>query len=131
MTRPRKSMEIEQRRKVVAANLMSGATYREIATALGVSVGTVASDYKALLKAWREHYATSVEEYLFVQMRRYDVLLNAIWDDARGGGLIHVDRALAIMDRQNALMQLKDASPLEDRAHSVSITVVPARKLEV
>lgn len=103
-----KKAEIAQRRKVVAANLLAGATYAEIAGALGVSKATVASDYKALLAEWRALYAEKADEYVQLVMRRYDVLLNAIWNDAKSGNdLPRLDRALAIIDRQAALVQNK------------------------
>lgn len=99
-------LSITNRRRAVAANLLAGATYAEIAHALNVSKATIASDYKAILAEWRAHYAADADDLVQLQLRRYDVLLNAIWSDARGGSAVAIDRTLAIMDRQNALLGL-------------------------
>lgn len=104
-----KKVAIAQRRKVVAANLLAGATVREIAGALGVSVGTVSRDTAAILDDWKQLYSEAADQYVDLQMRRLDVLLNAVWDAARSGQSAAVDRALAILDRQNALMKVGKA----------------------
>jgi hypothetical protein len=118
---------IEQRRKVVAANLLAGATYAEIANALKVSKGTVASDYKAIIKEWRDHYADKADKFLAMQLRRLDMLLNSLWEDAQKGNMQKLDRALAIMDRQNALLGLNKGVVLSNN----TTTVVPIQIVEV
>jgi hypothetical protein len=106
------TLSIAERRKLVAANLLGGATYAQIADALNVSKATIASDYKAILKEWQDHYKKQFNQYVHVQLRRYDMLLNAVWDDARSDNILRrerneaLDRALAIMDRMNKLMGL-------------------------
>lgn len=102
----REALEREQRRKTVAANIIAGSTYREIATALDVSLGTVANDFKAVLKEWRDHYSTKIDKWLDIQLRRYDVMLNGLWDDARKGDLAKMDRVLKIMEAQSKLLGL-------------------------
>lgn len=123
----RGKLEVAERRKTVSAHLLAGWTYREIAAALDVSVGTIASDYKAMLGLWKDHYTARLDEYLYMQLRRYDVMLNAIWGDAKQGNLPLIDRALAIMDRQNALLQLKVMGPQVDETAVFQISVIPAR----
>lgn len=103
---PGTQLDIAQRRMLVAANLIAGATYAEIATTLNVSKATVAGDYKAVLKEWKEHYTKKLDQYLYLQLRRYDVMLNTLWEKARSGDIAAIDRSLAIMDRQNKLMQI-------------------------
>lgn len=67
----------------------------------------MAADYKAIIDEWKSVYAERADEYVQVQMRRLDVLLNGIWDGARKGeNPALIDRALAIIDRQNLLMKL-------------------------
>lgn len=106
------TLSIAERRKVVAANLLGGATYAQIADALNVSKATIASDYKALLKEWQDHYKKQFNQYVHLQLRRYETMLNAVWDDARSDKIPRrerneaLDRALAIMDRMNKLMGL-------------------------
>lgn len=120
-------LTIEQRRKMVAANLLAGATYSEIATALRVSKGTVASDYKAIIKEWKDHYADKADKFLAMQLRRLDMLLNSLWSDAQQGNMQKLDRALAIMDRQNALLGLNRGIVLSNN----TTTVMPIQIVEV
>lgn len=124
------TLSIEQRRKVVAANLLGGATYAEIGRALNVSKGTVASDYKAILKEWREHYAAKADEYLALQLRRLDTLLNALWDEAKAGNVQKMDRVLAIMDRQSSLLGLSKGVTLTTNHVSVPIQIVEVNLTE-
>jgi hypothetical protein len=120
-------MSIEQRRKLVAANVLAGATYSEIATALKVSKGTVASDYKAIIKEWREHYADKADQFLALQLRRLDMLLNSLWTDAQQGNMQKLDRALAIMDRQNTLLGLNKGATF----NTTNVTEMPIQVVEI
>lgn len=104
----KKKIEIEQRRQVVAANLLAGATYREIAAAQRVSVGTIARDVKAILKDLNQHYRKDAEEWRNIQLRRTDVMLNAIWEHVRNGSLLHIDRALRLMAQQDKYLGIHD-----------------------
>ena len=104
----RKKLDIERRRKVVAANVLAGATYREIAASEGVSVGTIARDVKAILKDLNQHYRKDAKEWRTIQLRRTDVMLNAIWEHVRNGSLIHIDRALKLIAQQDKYLGIHD-----------------------
>jgi hypothetical protein len=104
-------IEIEERRKKVAANILAGATYQDIARALDVSVGTIASDYKAILREWRAVYSNSLDKFIQLQLRRLDVLLNGVWERARKGDEKSVEAALAIMGRMDLLMGVGKGLP--------------------
>lgn len=106
----KKKLTREERRRLVAANIIAGATYAEIALALDVSKATIANDYKAIIENLRGHYEGKFAEFLAVQLRRYDTLLNVVWDKASKGDLACIDRALAVMDRQNRLLGLGSGS---------------------
>lgn len=131
VTKHRKNTEklkIEQRRRTVAVNLLAGATYREIAAALGVSKGTIARDVKFITKEWKAHYTTQFDSFRELQMQRLDVLFNAVWAKAtQGDSLAHIDRALAIMDRMNQMSALAklDKDPGDG---NTMITIVEVRK---
>jgi len=116
---------IAQRRNVVAANLLAGATYSEIANVLNVSRGTIASDVKALITAWKEHYVDQASRYVNVQMRRYDVMLNALWSRAREGDLNSIDRVITIMDRQNRLMQIEKGTNAVSIDNGLVFNIMP------
>lgn len=101
-----KRLAMAQRRLKVAANILAGATFADVAQTLNVSKATVSKDYHAILDDWKALYADKADQYLQLIMRRLDVLLNAIWEDARqGDNMAKLDRALAIIDRQAALVQ--------------------------
>lgn len=92
-----------------------------------MSKGTVASDYKAIIKEWREHYADKAEQWLSIQLRRLDMLLNSLWEEAQKGNMQNLDRALAIMDRQNALMGLNRAVTF----NTTNVTEMPIQVVEI
>lgn len=116
---------VAERRTIVAANVLAGASYRDIAAALNVGKSTVAKDFKAVLEEWREKYTQAAGEWADIQLRRLDVLFNAIWEAARRGDLAAIDRALKIIERQNQILGIgltsrlaiggSDGQPIEHR----------------
>ena len=120
--------QIEQRRKTVSANLLAGLTYAEIGRALNVSKATITGDKKAILAEWRKHYAQEIDELVSLQLRRLDVLLNAVWEKARNGDERAIDKALAIMDRQNEILGVTKA-PLMEANVIVPIQIVEVNRL--
>ena len=121
-------MEITQRRKTISANLLAGLTYAEISRALNISKATITSDKKAILAEWRQHYAQEIDQLVALQLRRLDVLLNAIWEKARNGDERAIDKALAIMDRQNEILGVTKA-PLMETNVIVPIQIVEVNRL--
>jgi hypothetical protein len=118
-----KKVSIENRRNIVAANLLAGASYREIARAVNVSPATVSSDCKHILNQWREHYTKTAQNYADLQLRRYDILINALWERAIKGDIPAVDRTLTIMDKQNHLLGIKPETPTINIPHIQIIEV--------
>ena len=124
-----KRTQILHRRKVVAANLLAGLTQKDIAAALNVSKATVSGDVKAVVEEWRQQYTESMASYVHLQMKRLDVLLTAVWEDARGGRDNSLDRALHIIDRQNVLMKVDKGQPLiSSQPVQINIVGVPHRE---
>lgn len=97
------SLQTEERRKIVAANLVAGASYRDIAEHLGVGKSTVNRDVKALKEQWYQQAQEDIEQFMGLHARRLDRLLYALMEKALNGDVKAVDRVLAIMDRQAAL----------------------------
>jgi len=100
----KKSAEVEHRRKIVAANLLAGANYRDIAAGAGVSVGTVAGDVKVLMARWRAEQVKTVDDHVTLDMRRMDVALNAIWDEVKAGNYAAIDRMLKVLERRAKML---------------------------
>ncbi len=103
----RRKLSVAERRKLVAANMLAGASYRDIAAALGVSKSTVANDFKAIIKEWREQYTDDIDSWAKIQLRRLDVLINAIWDRARNGDYQAIDRVMKLMHQQSKLLGIE------------------------
>jgi hypothetical protein len=92
------------------------------------SKATITSDKKAILAEWRQHYAQDAAELAALQLRRLDVLLNAIWEKARSGDERAIDKALAIIDRQNDILGMTKA-PLMETNVIVPIQIVEVNRL--
>ncbi len=120
-------LSIEERRVFVAAQVRGGVSYRVIADKLGVSVGTIASDYKAILKEWRQQYAQKANDRIMLVLARLDKLLVGVWDKAAAGDLEAIDAALKIMDRQIRVMGLSNVPEV----HVDSATVTHIKTIEV
>ena len=101
-------IEIENRRAIVAANLLAGATYREIATVVNMDHTTIIRDRRAILDDWKKHYTEDYDRLVAQQARRYDILLNGLWAAAAGGDLAKLDRVLKIMERQDRILGITE-----------------------
>src|SRR3972149_1657318 len=123
----RKQIEIEQRREIVAANILAGNTYVTIGKALDISPATVCSDFKAILAQWRENYAYTIDEWIAVQLRRLDVLINSIWDKSKEGDLAAMDRVMRLMERQRRLLGLD--APIRQEISGNGGAALPAAHL--
>lgn len=81
MVKHSKKMEIVERRAVVWDLIVSGHTIRQVADKLGVSVGTVHSDKRAIENQYIEEAAHSYEQYLAEQLMFIeDQLASALLD---------------------------------------------------
>lgn len=116
--KPETQIEIVQRRKKVVANILGGMTYQEIADLLGVSKATVARDFKAVLREWQSHYVKDTDKWTAIQLRKLDVMMNAIWDRAQNGDLHSIDRMMHLLERQAKLLGL-------DKPQTVGLTLSP------
>ena len=125
MSRKNRRAQIEERRKKVAANLLGGLTYRQMAGALDVSLGTIANDVKIILGRWEREQVQDVSEWVELESRRLERMLNAIWNDAIDGKSSAIDRALRIMERRAKLLGLDAPSKQQiSGADGSSLTVI-------
>jgi hypothetical protein len=100
----KKKLELEQRRKTVAANILAGLNYRDIAEGLGVSLGTIARDAQIMLDRMRKEQVQTVSEAALIDLRRLDVAINAIWDDVKAGKLLAIDRLERLLRRRAEML---------------------------
>ena len=96
----------DERRKTVAYNLLAGATYRTMAEALDVSVGTIANDVRIILGRWQRETLEAVDEWAQLQLQRYEKMLNGIWPKAADGDLAAIDKACKIMEAEAKILNL-------------------------
>ena len=118
MSRKSAAAAREQRRKQVATNLLAGLNYREMAEALGVSIGTITEDVRILMGRWQREQVETVDDYLQLSERRLDRALNAIWGDVLDGDLKAIDRMLRIEERRAKLRGLDQPQEIK---HSGSV----------
>lgn len=107
MSKKASQLRIEERRKTVAANLLSGLNYRDIADALGVSVGTIANDVKVIVGRLHRETMTDIAQVVDLELRRLDRALNGIWQKVLNGDLAAIDRFLRISERRAKLLGLE------------------------
>jgi hypothetical protein len=117
----RAEIEREDRRKKVAANLLAGLNYREIADALGVSVGTVSGDVALLVRRWRAEQVNDVGEWQALNVKRLDRAINAIWGEVADGNLSAIDRLQKLIEQQGRLLGFDQTTHIEAERIAVVI----------
>lgn len=96
--------EREHRRAIVASNLLAGMSYREIASRLNVSVGTVKNDADLMLKRWRVDQTHDIGDWSTLQVKRLDLAINSIWGRVLAGDLAHIERLQRLIEQQARLL---------------------------
>jgi hypothetical protein len=97
---------IEERRALVAVNVAAGLTVREVVQALGVPRSTVARDRLHVIRAWREGQTRAIDDFISLELRRYDLAQIAIWNRVQRGDLQAIDRFLKISKSRRELLGL-------------------------
>ena len=90
----------EQRLNTVAANLLAGLSYRQMASALGVSHMTIKADVDVLLARWRADQVKTVQDKIELDLRRIDLAHNALWAKVLEGDHAAIDRFCSLLDRR-------------------------------
>lgn len=108
-----KELEIEIRRKNVAANLLGGLNYRQIAEALNVSLGTIADDVAAIIAQYKEATLKEAEDYVEVEIARIDTALNAIWKKIQDGNQGAIETMVLLQNQRAKYKPLHLATRLE------------------
>ncbi|MGL4556448.1 MAG: helix-turn-helix domain-containing protein, partial [Afipia sp.] len=87
----------EQRRLQVSALLVAGASQREIAEELGVSVGTINTDVKALRREWGRQQGKNMADYVHLDLVRLDVAISSIWNAVLAGSLDAIETLIGLI----------------------------------
>jgi hypothetical protein len=96
----KKQIEMEERRKKVAANILAGLNYRDIAEALGVTIGTISRDFKVIIGRLQKEQTPIAEQIVSLEIRRLDRALNAIYEKVQSGDQNSIDTMLKIMNQR-------------------------------
>lgn len=104
MSRKARLAQIEQRRKIVAANLLAGNNYRRIAESLGVSLGTVAKDVSILIKQWESANVEIIDDWKTMSIERLNRMLLAVWEKASSGDKDAIEIALKLEKRMSEIV---------------------------
>lgn len=108
-----KSDEITARRNQVATLRLAHLTQAEIASRVGVSIGTVNADLKAIRDVWQERARTSIEEWVGEELAKLDRLERSLMPLALQGQATAADRVLSVMDRRAKLLGLNKPERFE------------------
>jgi DNA-binding CsgD family transcriptional regulator len=98
---------VEHRRAEVAKRLLAGKSQNKIAKELAVSPSTVNLDVKAILAEWRRHYVDTTDSRIALHLRRYEELIEGLWEKARAGDVAAVDRVAMLMRQAEDLLGLR------------------------
>ena len=112
---PYKGSEValaERRQKVVNYR-KAGASLRQIADKLEVSVATVHRDLQNALTELSQHELNDVRQLRALEASRLDDMFFATWPQAKAGVPIAMDFALRIMERRSKLYGLDAAIKVE------------------
>lgn len=84
----------------------SGASYAEIARAMGTSTSRAHQYVTKALAEWREARIEAAEEIASTEMSRIDLIQRSIWAQALRGDLAAIDRIIKLMERRAKLLGL-------------------------
>lgn len=104
MSRKNKEAEAEDRRRIVAANLVAGGNYRDIAEVAKCSIGTVARDVEIILGRWRREQISAMDDWITLQCRRLDASINFLWPKIKEGDPTAIGRMQAVMEQQGKFL---------------------------
>lgn len=120
-TKLQRRLEIERRRVLVSALLLSGLNYSQIIDSLarqGISASkaTISNDVTEIRRAWRDRFTETYMAHASEQLALLDAMKRALVPkvlDPSKPNLWAVDRVLGILDREAKLLGLDAPSKVE------------------
>lgn len=121
---------IASRRQQVAAFRLACLSQHEIATRLGVSVGTVNSDIAAVREEWAERRAQDYGAWVAEELAILDRLQRTLLPSAIQGDDRAVHRLLNVMDRRARMLGLDQPQRHEHQVITKDALVAEIERLE-
>lgn len=115
-------LEIDKRRKQVAALRRQGASIADIARTLDIAERTARNDLTAILTSVRDTF--DARETMMLELERLDRMQLAVYNDAINGDDKKIATVLKIMERRSKYLGL-DAEPERDTNSPVTVVVNP------
>ena len=128
--RAAKRLAIYERRKLIAANLLSGKTEEEVATDLDCTVAAVKKDILAVRKLWEMDAVANIKSHKALDLRRLEESVAAIWEAVRTGDLPSIQTLIKLLDRKAKLMG-EDAAQKVEQETTVRFLVRAPEKLSM
>lgn len=103
----------ERRQQMVGDFVLMDLTYREIAHKLGVSIGTIHNDVKAIQAEWREERVETMDQIKNKQLRRLGRLRARAWERVESGEKGAIGEALKVEQEFNKISGIYEPAVLE------------------
>lgn len=121
-TSTRKQVQKQEQRNRMLELRMEGLSYREIAMRVGLKSG--ASAYKDVKKAIADITRENAEQFIELELARYDKLWQEPYKQALKGDLFAVDRCLKIIADRAKMLGLYDRVPDNDNISKAADALV-------
>jgi len=103
----RKEAICHQRRIEVAALIVGGFTYRQIAKKLSTSIATISRDYEKIQEEWkRELNSQDIQAWRILELAKLSVMEQAIAAKVRAGDILAIRQQLSLMKYRAELLGL-------------------------
>lgn len=137
----RKEAICHKRRIEVAALIVGGFSYREIAKKLGTSIATISRDYGVIREEWRrELNSEDIQAWRILELAKLSVMERAIAGKVRSGDILAIKQQLSLMKYRAELLGLYAAirhehtgragQPIELEVAGGDLSHVPQADLE-
>lgn len=103
----RQQQVTERRREVARLRLAGVRDQRELAARLGVSLGTINSDIKAINQQWERETTLDIDAEKRIDLARIEALIVVLWPLALAGKAHVVDRIVSLMQHKAKLLGLE------------------------
>jgi len=126
--------ERKERRAQALELRLQGMEFRAIAKRLNIAPATVHKDVELMLSEMADTYSKEVSHIRATQMARYERLLAACWNQAIGGSLAALEKAISICSRIDAIHGLSSEKSIgvlvHQQVNQINVQEVSPQQLE-